>query len=180
MISSEVRNSEIERLETFFTFRNACKSGSIGLKSIEPAKLRDFMPVGSTEYARGQEFKFTDEKSYLNYSLYKLWIIAMLNKTELLDLATRLAATLLEMEAKKKDEGNRGKTTLSQGIEDVKTAKNLRGFIDALTPLIEGSNADLFVDVVEQVLKMPTDNFPLFITLVRFELSHLKYLKSKK
>lgn len=101
----------------------------------------------------------------------------MLNKTELLDLATRLAAALLEMEAKKKEEGNRGKTTLSQDIENVKNAKNLRNFIETLTALTDANSADLFANVVEQVLKMPIDNFPLFITLVRFEFV---YLKSKK
>jgi len=172
-----LQDEQIEKLETFFNFKNACKAGAIGLKSIEPAKLREYMPVGSIEYARGQDFKFTDEKSYLNYSLYKLWIIAMLNKTELLDLATRLAAALLEMEAKKKEEGNRGKTTLSQDIENVKNAKNLRNFIETLTALTDANSADLFANVVEQVLKMPIDNFPLFITLVRFEFV---YLKSKK
>ena len=99
----------------------------------------------------------------------------MLNKTELLELATRLAESLLALEAKRKEEGGgRGKTTLFQDIEDVKVAKNLRGFIDALTLLIESVNADLFGNVVEQVLKMPVDNFPLFITLVRFEYAYLK------
>ena len=170
-----LKDEQIEKLETFFNFKNACKLGSIGLKSIEPAKLRDYMPKGSMEYARGEEFKFINENSYINYSLYKLWMIAMLNKTELLDLATRLAKTLLDLEAKRrKDEKNRGKTTLFQDIEEVKSAKNLRSFIEALTPLIEGSNADLFVNVVEQVLKMPVDNFPLFITLVKFEYAYLQ------
>lgn len=172
-----LKDEQIEKLETFFTFKNACKLGSIGLKAIEPAKLREYMPIGSVEYAQGKEFKFSDENSYINYSLYKLWMIAMLNKTELLDLASQLAGILVEMEAKKKDEGNRGKTTLSQDIEEVKNAKNLQNFIDALTSLMESSNADLFANVVGQVLKMPTDNFPLFATLVRFEYS---FLKSKK
>jgi len=170
-----LKDEQIEKLETFFTFKNACKLGSIGLKSIEPAELRDYMPKGSTEYARGEDYKFTNENSYINYSLYKLWIIAMLNKTELLELATQLAQSLLLLEAKRrKDEKNRGKTTLFQDIEEVKIAKNLRSFIDALTPLIECNNADLFANVVEQVLKMPVDNFPLFITLVRFEYAFLK------
>jgi len=173
-----LKDEQIEKLETFFTFKNACKLGSIGLKSIEPTKLRDYMPKGSIEYARGEEFKFTNENSYINYSLYKLWIIAMLNKTELLELATRLAKSLLLLEAKRReDEKNRGKTTLFQDIEEVKNAKNLRSFIEALTPLIEVGNAELYVNVVEQVLKMPVDNFPLFITLVRFEYA---YLKSKE
>jgi hypothetical protein len=104
-------------------------------------------------------------------------MIAMLNKTELLDLATQLAKTLLDLEAKRIKDGaqtNRGKTGLFQDIEDVKTAKNLRLFIDTLTPLIKEDNADLFTNIVEQVLKMPTDNFPLFITLVRFEYEYFK------
>ena len=173
-----LKDEQIEKLETFFTFKNACKLGSIGLKSIEPAKLRDYMPKGSIEYARGEEFKFTNENSYINYSLYKLWMIAMLNKTELLELATRLAKSLLSiLETKKKEEDNRWKTNVSQGIEEVKNAKNLRSFIEALTPLIEVGNAELYANVVEQVLKMPVDNFPLFITLVRFEYA---YLKSKE
>jgi len=170
-----LRDEQIERLETFYTFRNACKLGSIGLKSIEPIKLREYMPIGSIDYARGQEYKFTDEKSYFNYSLYKLWIVAMLNKTELLDLATKLAKSLLDIEAKRKDEKNRGKT--DRDIDDVKGAKNLRTFIELLTPLIEESNADLFATTVEQVLKMPVDNFPLFITLVRFEYAYLNLKK---
>ena len=173
-----LKDEQIEKLETFFTFKNACKLGSIGLKSIEPTKLRDYMPKGSIEYARGEEFKFTNENSYIHYSLYKLWIIAMLNKTELLELATRLAQSLLSiLETKKKEEDNRWKTNVSQGIEEVKNAKNLRSFIEALTPLIEVGNAELYANVVEQVLKMPVDNFPLFITLVRFEYA---YLKSKE
>ena len=167
-------DEQIEKLEVFYTFKNACKQGSIGLKSIEPAKLREYMPVGSIEYAQGHEYKFTDEKSYLNYSLYKIWMIAMLNKTELLDLATQLAKALLDLEAKRKDEKNQGKTGLFHDIDEVKTAKNLRLFIDTLTPLIKEDNADLFTNIVEQVLKMPTDNFPLFITLVRFEYAYFK------
>jgi hypothetical protein len=173
-----LKDEQIERLETFFTFKNSCKLGSIGLKAIEPAKLREYMPKGTIEYAQGKEFKFTNEESYFKYSLYKLWMIAMLNKTELLELATQLAESLLRMEAKRKEEEkNRGKTTLFQDIESVKEAKNLRTFIDTLTSLIEGNNAEIFAKVVEQVLKMPVDNFPLFITLVRFEHAYLKLKK---
>jgi hypothetical protein len=174
--NSILKGEQIEKLETFFNFKSACKQGAIGIKSIEPAQLREYMPKGSVDYAQGKDFKFSDEDTYINYSLYKLWIIAMINKTELLDLATKLAQSLIDLENQKKPEG-RGKTTLSSDINSVKDAKTLREFIESLNGIIDAQNAELFQSTIEQVLQMPSDNLPLFITLIRFEYS---YLKSKK
>jgi hypothetical protein len=169
-----LRDKEIENLQTFFNFRNACKLGTIGLKALEPDKLRTYMPKGSVMYAQGKEFKFTDEDSFINYQLYKLWITAMLNKTELLNDASNLAEALIEIE--KLDE--RGKKVFDTLAKEVRETNNLKGFIEHLTKILEntGEKADIFKSIVEQVLKMPTDNFPLFITLVRFEY---QYQKSK-
>ena len=169
-------DDEIEKLETFFNFKSACKLGTIGLKALEPAKLREFMPKGSVIFAQGKDFKFSDENSYLIYQLYKIWIIAMLNKTELLQLASDVATALLDFE---NEPNNRGKKDLTTISEDVRTATNIKGFIDKLTAILEkkAANADIFKSVVEQTLKMPSDNFPLFATLIRFEYT---YQKSKK
>jgi hypothetical protein len=170
---SILKDKEIEQLETFFNFKSACKLGTIGLKALEPAKLREFMPKGSVDYAQGKEFKFSDDESYLFYQLYKLWIIAMLNKTELLELASNVATALIDFENQPDNRGKKDLTTLS---EDVRTANNIRNFIEKLTTVLEkkAENADIFKNVVEQVLKMPSDNFPLFATLIRFEYAYLK------
>jgi hypothetical protein len=168
-----LKDEEIEMLETFFNFKNACKLGTIGLKSLEPKTLREFMPKHSYEYAQGKEFKFTDEISYLNYKLIKLWIVAMLNKTELLQLADEVASALIDFE---NQSDNRGKKDLSTLSEEVRNASNVKQFIDKLTLLLDKKSdyADTFRNVVEQVLKMPSDNFPLFSTLIKFEYTYQK------
>ncbi|MEZ4777038.1 MAG: hypothetical protein R3D00_27935 [Bacteroidia bacterium] len=167
-----LKDKEIEKLETFFTFKNACRFGVIGLKALEPAKLREFMPKGSVLYAQGKDFKFTDENSYFTYQLYKLWIIAMLNKTELLQLASDIAAALLEYEKL----SEKGKSTHSRLTEEVRTSSNIKTFIDKLTEVLDNASehAETFKNVVDQVLKMPADNFPLFATLIRFEYTYQK------
>jgi len=148
---SILTDKEIEQLEPHFGFKNACKMGTIGLKALEPKQLKDF--------------KFTDNDSFLFYKLYKLWIIAMLNKTELLKLANELAKTLIDSES----QSNRGKTTTSQNTKDLLETKSKKAFIECLTANINASNKEIFNSVYVQVWNMPSDNFPLFITLVRFE-----------
>jgi len=166
---------QIEQLSTQFRFKDACAFGTIGLKALEPAKLREFMPKGSVQYAQGKDYKFKDEESYFNYKLFKIWIYAMLNKTELLKLASDIGSSLIALE--EKDE--RGKKVYSTLSQDVRDSKNIRAFIENLSKVLEGTpeNADVFKNVVEETLKMPSDNFPLFITLIRFEYN---YQRTKK
>jgi hypothetical protein len=169
-------DNEIANLLPFFNFKAACKLGIIGLKALEPDKLRDYMPKGSVIYSRGNDYKFTDDRSYLHFNLYKTWIIAMLNKTELLELASEMARAMHGIEIGRKPD-NRGKTTLSQDSKEVLEAKNLRDFIKAVTELLDQSpnNAAVFKATIDQVVPMPSDNFPLFITLVRFEYTYQKH-----
>lgn len=166
-----LKDNEIAELETFYNFKTACKLGTIGLKALEPDKLRTYMPKGTVDYAQGKDFKFSDEKSFFNYQLYKLWIIAMLNKTELLQLASDVAQALREFEKK----AEKGKADLSRLAQETREASNVKNFIDKLTLILEKTPepADTFKSVVEQVLKMPSDNFPLFATLIRFEYQYL-------
>jgi hypothetical protein len=163
---------DIDTLSTFYNFKSACKFGTIGLKAIEPAKLREYMPKGSIQYAQGKEYKFNNKESYINYKLFKIWILAMLNKTELLNLASDVASALSEFE--KSDE--RGKKVLSTLSQEVRESSNLKIFIDKLTEVLthSPSNAKSFKRVVEETLKMPSDNFPLFVTLIRFEYAYIK------
>ncbi len=131
------------------------------------------MPKGTVEYAQGKDFKFIDEHSKYIFSLYKLWIIAMLNKTELLQMAADVAKSLHSLEREQSD-NNRGKTTQTQSSKELLESKSLKVFIDGLTENINENNAQTFKNVVDQVVKMPSDNFPLFITLIRFEYSYQK------
>jgi len=53
-------------------------------------------------------------------------------------------------------------------------SRNLKLFIENLTKLMESYNGSkvLFKEVVEEVLKMPVDNLPLFVTLIKFEYNY--------
>ena len=168
-----LNDKEIETLEPFYRFSEACKMGTIGLRSIEPRGLREFMSKNTVDYASGKDYKFSDEKSFINYQLYKLWIIAMLNKTELLKLATDVALALLAHETLESKE-NRGKSEKSNQVREILDSKNLKSFVDCLTPLVSKDNAEIFKEVIEQTVKMPSDSFPLFTTLIRFEYTYQK------
>lgn len=170
---SILSDNEIETLEPFYRFNDACKMGTIGLKSIEPRGLREFMTKGTVDYASGNEYKFTNEKSLINFQLYKLWIIAMLNKTELLKLASVVANALSVYETQDSKE-NRGKNDKLNQVKDILESKSLKSFIDCLTSIISKENAEVFKLVIEGILKMPSDNFLLFATLIRFEYTYLK------
>jgi hypothetical protein len=169
-----LNDKQIESLQSFYNFKGACKLGTIGLKALEPDKLRTYMPKGSVLYAQGNDFKFSDETSFYDYQLYKLWIIAMLSKTELLSLASEIAQALRDFEKPTPtDRGTKEKTRLS---EELRTASSVKSFIDKITELLDlaPQNAETFRQVVVQILKMPADNYPLFATLIRFEYQYLK------
>lgn len=168
-----LNRKQISELETFYNFKSACKMGTIGLKAIEPRGLREFMPKGSVDFAQGKEFKFSDENSFQIFQLYQIWITAMLNKTELLQLASDVAKTLIDLESKQSGR-EQTKTTQNRTSKEVMESKTIKDFIDGLVEVINNDNADTFKNVVEQVLKMPSDNFPLFNTLIRFEYSYQK------
>lgn len=167
---SVLSDEEIENLSPYFFFKEACKLGTIGLKSIEPKKLREFMPVGTYQYAQGKDYLFSGEESIKNYQLFKIWIIAMLNKTELLNMASGIAQVLTKIEKDSK-EAKRGKTTTDQETKKIFEIKSVKSFVDELIIVMEKSPEDsmLIRETVEEVLKMPYDLFPLFITLIKFE-----------
>lgn len=169
---SVLSDQDITDMASFYNFKSACQLGAIGLKAIEPAQLRRYMPIGSVQYAQGKEYQFTTDKSYINYKLYKIWIIAMINKTELLNLATHVAVALIEFEKT----AEKGKTVFSNMVKETKDSSNLKQFINNLTGILEISpaNAETFRTTICEVLKMPADNFPLFITLIRFEYAYWK------
>ncbi|MEN6510525.1 MAG: hypothetical protein ABFD00_01660 [Chloroherpetonaceae bacterium] len=194
---SILNDKQIEQFQTFYNFKDACKQGTIGLKSLEPKGLRDYIPIGSYPYSKGKDYKFKEE-SYLNYLIYKLWVIAMLNKQELLDLAEKMAKSLIENEGNNSkpstktstseelnkasneeyssESSNRGKTAKSRLSLELLESKNTKVFIENLSELMQKqtSNADMFKEVVKEVLNMPVDNFPLFVVLIKFEYYYQK------
>ncbi|MEL7119772.1 MAG: hypothetical protein AAFO07_10035 [Bacteroidota bacterium] len=206
-IPSRTRRKEpfIELYSTFYNFKNACMLGAIGLKAIEPERLREFMPKGTTQYSQDKDYKFTNihlkqkknediqtfntrllkaKRKYnseiINYRIYKTWIIAMLNnKKELNALAEQIAQTLIDFEHQTESAGTgRGKSTQNRLTEELKSSKSLRDFIEKLTNLMAKykEGAIVFKKVKDAAIVLPADLFPLFITLIRFEYQFKKSL----
>lgn len=173
-----IKEKEIDQLETYYNFKGACKLGTIGLKALEPDKLRDFMPL---PYGRGKDYKFSDVSSYTLFQIYKIWIIAMLNKTELLNLATKTAGALCQYE-QKSQEGGRGTTKHSQLTEEIRNAPSLVKFLDKLNDLLNkygDNNLPLNREDIKEVINLPSDRFPLFQTLIKLEYTFISKQKTQ-
>ncbi|MCX8009873.1 MAG: hypothetical protein N3A61_01870, partial [Ignavibacteria bacterium] len=168
-------DAQIEKLIPFYSFKQACMRGTIGLKSIEPDGLRKYIPKGSFKFSQGNEIEIQKET---NFFIYKLWIMAMLNKKELLDLSREFAAVLRKAVNEMRSEG-RSKTTDRQYIKELFDCKSPIQFIDRITELIDASNSEMLRQLVEEVVLMPKDNFPLFLTLIKFEYSILSQKEDK-
>jgi hypothetical protein len=162
--------------ETFYNFKNACKFGAIGLRALEPDKLRQFMPGGAVPFASGKDLKLKTEDEYFQYQIYKTWIIAMLSsKTELDALAAQVAQALIAFESKEaRTNVNKQLTTETMSV------RTQREFIENLIKVMakDESTALVFKQVKDSVIQLPTDLFPLFLTLIRFEYQFQKSIKS--
>ncbi len=71
-------------------------------------------------------------KVIYNLSIIKLWVIAMLNKTELLDLAGKLAKSILDQKGVM-NSNHRGKTSQEFEITKILESRSVKNFIDNLT-----------------------------------------------
>ncbi len=161
------RRQFIGMYETAFGIRRACELGSIGLRAIEPNKLRDFMPLrGSKNALPSTPSGKKREEQEVSFAIYKTWIIAMLNNEELLKIADEAATALRNLASP----GKRAKTTNARSVEEALKATHRRAFIEGLTAILERDEtyADVFVRLVRETVLMPVSDFPLLLTLIRF------------
>lgn len=145
----------------------ACRQGVIGIKALEPK--------GLSEYYGGDIPKYKEEQ-IIKFQTYQIWLLAMLNNEQLWDLS-RDFAMLMEDYAKS---SVRGKVDNRRKAESVISSKNKKDFVENITSIIsEVSDVDKFMEFVGTVNKMPTDNVPYLLTLVRLHYAAINNVKSK-
>jgi hypothetical protein len=172
-------NKELSQIyESQLGFYTACQSGVIGLKQLEPKKFREFMQATNAgNYPKMKD----DEQSQINYFIYKLWIIAMLNNKELQDLAKEAAQDFKAFVNAEKHVSTKRINLINAILE----AKSKKDFIDKINAvlgdkdyhneIINGTEqnkplAPTFEKLVNAViLEIAIDNLPLFISLLKFE-----------
>ena len=97
------------------------------------------------------------------------------NKSDLQKLAADLATELVAAETSGSGK-ERGKTSDNTETKALFEAKGLTNFINALTDFLEkrSAAAEICRSVVNQSIRIPGEQFPLFKALLRFEYVALK------
>jgi hypothetical protein len=163
---------EIESLEPLFSFKRAAEFGEIGLRALEPDKLREYLPQRDSK--KNKDLNLTKDEARKQFQIFKLWIYAMLNRTELLELAGQIAQILHQFEDAGKE---RGKKVNDQLSEEVRGATSLLKFADKLGEVLAlfPAASEPFRKTIDNAVKMPGDQLPLFVALIRFEYNYQKH-----
>ncbi|MGH7503222.1 MAG: hypothetical protein ACREL7_15965 [Longimicrobiales bacterium] len=153
--------------ETEFGFYRACEHGAIGLRALEPRKLRDYIPSRPGRSSAKLLKPARSEKERTTHTFYQTWIIAMLNNADLIELAQSTAEVLKRHSVS--DE--RGKMAGRRRVDAVLNASGVRPLIDALTDIVkeDGEVAAQIDALVKEIIRMPRSDVPLVLTLIRFK-----------
>lgn len=153
------RNAE-ELWGTAFGFKTACSAGTIGIKAMEPKGLADY--INQKKQLKAPK----NEEEQINFNVYKIWILAMLNNEQMWDISQELAEMLC---AASTDKDKTISTKRKNLVENVLLATNKQKFIAAASELMNFvPNIERFRAFVKEIHSMPSDNVPYFLTLVRF------------
>lgn len=172
-------DAELRRVyDTAFGFDTACTFGVVGTSAMKPSKIEDFTPGGKSKMPdRGK-------MDAALFTLYQSWILAMLdpNSQDLNVRAEETAHLLLDFEASAVG----GKMNYKKAVDEALSQTSRRGFVDALTGIIAladanpntdgGATYDTLRDLVTVTApdKMSSEQFRLFVTLVRFHVAGLR------
>lgn len=164
------RNAE-DMWGTAHGFKTACTYGGIGIKAMEPKGLQDYVyPKGNKDPKQPKAPK--NENEQINFNVYKIWILAMLNNDDLWEKSQELAELLNEASCNKDKSISTKPKNL---VEAMLNATNKKLFVEAATEVIPFINKiDEFKGIVKEIHSMPTDNVPYFLTLLRFQYKTLK------
>lgn len=145
---------------TEYGFRALCCNGVIGIRAMEPKGLEPYIEKGNVP-------KKPKEKQIINYNVYKIWILAMLNNESLWGLSLKLAELL---NVNSRDSEKSISTRRKNLVESVLEACNKKQFVSAITelaPCVEDKGT--LRSIVREIHEMPNDNVPYFLTLMKFQ-----------
>jgi hypothetical protein len=153
---------QVEQLfGTAIGFTKACQMGAIGVNAMEPKGFKDSMEKGILP-----KYNSNDPEKIINYKTYQIWLLSMLNNEQLWDMSQQIAATLNSYSVSDRN----AKKVKSQEVANLLASVNKKQFIESLTNIVKDSvNADKILEIAELVHKMPVDNVPYFLTLIRFQ-----------
>ncbi|MEL7063131.1 MAG: hypothetical protein AAFP00_05295, partial [Bacteroidota bacterium] len=155
-----------EIIEEIFAEKNgfqlACERGVIGIRALEPKFIRDLT------YKHNPKIKYNPEDTYqiVSFQTYISWIIAMLDKKELLPFSQQIAGSLLAYG----QSGTRGKTTQKRAVEKLMESKSADAFLQELLPIVGEASAEqavLFQELIAYVHDFSHEHFKRFLILLK-------------
>lgn len=150
---------------TEYGFRASCGNGVIGIRAMEPKGLKLYIEKGNVP-------KTPKEEQTINYNVYKIWILAMLNNESLWDLSLQLAELL---NGNSHDTEKSISTKRKNLVESVLAACNKKQFVSAVTELAPYvGDKDALRSMVKAIHDMPNDNVPYFLTLMKFQYATIQ------
>lgn len=167
---SETDRSFVTVFKAQYSMERAIQTGGIGLRALTPKDLYKF--VGKPDFPK------TDKNNLYTFYIYLSWLKAMLANDQTLALADRLASTLKDYSDTADPNARAGKTDRLRKVETLWEAKSRQNFINGLDELLQDKqppDPETLNDVVQNImLHIPTDQFTLFQTLVKFQFHYLK------
>jgi hypothetical protein len=121
-----------------------------------------------------EDKKLKEDINEITISNYKLWIIAMLNKEEILYLAKEAAQQLYNY-FDRSEKGTRNKR--EQVVKEILTSRRRESLFDALNNLSDSDlQYALWVKRISDnvMLNIAPDNIHLFVTLIKTEYNAIK------
>ena len=153
-------------------FRRACQYGAVGLIAMMPKGLEKYIRQGENMPKPAK-----NNEQQVNYNVYQIWLLAMLNNDELWDKSQELAKLLLQASV---DKNKKISTKSGNLVNEVLQAVNKKQFVTAATDIMPYvSEVTTLADMVKEVHQMPNDNVPYFLTLVRFQYVTLEKQNNK-
>lgn len=152
---------------TEYGLKESCKLGVIGVKSMQPQGLKQYM---MPEKGGKVEMPKYDEKQIINFHTYQIWLLAMLNNEELWNKSIEFAQTLQTYVNNDKQNS----TKKSHMVEKILASTSKKNILLALSEI--ASDVESFNKIEENakiIHMMPTDNVPYYLTLIRFHYAGL-------
>ena len=159
---------------TEYGLKGSCKLGVIGVKAMQPEGLTQYMVAD-----KGKDVKLPkyDGKQIINFHIYQIWLLAMLNNEELWTKSMEFAKALQSFVNKDKNLSTKRRNQ----VKDILSSTSKKSFLLALSeiaPDIESFNT--IEENAKVIHMMPTDNVPYFLALIRFHYAGLSNKNNQK
>lgn len=157
-------------------FKAACAQGAIGLKALEPPKLKPFYSPDKIPKLKKKSDPDKDYKdNIIPFRIFKTWLLAMItkNKEEQLDFSERVAKALYNYRQSDK----KGSTKFANNVTQLLQAGTKGAFLKQLTEIVQSSEWDaeslgLFKELRDFVHYLPPEEFRYFNVLLKFDYAY--------